>query len=92
MAPISIGLFRLFGGRYLNLNGVGVVELCRVYRNYSKTAVTAVRVAHLDSSRRLRSGRAWTHRIGGSFGYSQAGARIAWVSLLHLLFCRLLTS
>jgi hypothetical protein len=35
---------------------VRLVGLCGVYRDHFKTAV---RVAHLDGSRRLRSGRAW---------------------------------
>jgi hypothetical protein len=61
---------------------VRVVGLCGVYRDHFKTAV---RVAHLDGSRRLRSGRAWRHRISGSYRYSQTGARIARVSLLPKL-------
>ena len=82
-------LFWLFGRRYLNLNGVYVVGLCGVHGDYSKTAA---RVAHLNGSCGLRSGRAWPHRVGGQYGHSQTGARVAGVRLLHLLLGGLLAS
>ncbi len=56
----AVGLFRLFGRRDLNLNGLNVVGLCGVHGDYSKTAV---RAAGLNGSRGLRSGRAWAHRV-----------------------------
>ena len=59
--PAGVGLFRLFGRRNLNLNGVKVVGLCGVHGDYSKTAG---RVARLNGSRGLCSGRAWAHRVG----------------------------
>jgi hypothetical protein len=59
---LSFGLLRLFRRRDLNLDGVNVVGLCGVHGDYSKTSV---RVARLNGSRGLRSGRAWAHRVGG---------------------------
>jgi hypothetical protein len=61
VAPPRVGLFRLFGGRDLNLNGVNVVGLFGVHGHYSKTAI---RAADLNGLGGLRSGRAWAHRVG----------------------------
>lgn len=57
-----VGLFRLVGRRYPDLNGVNAVGLCGVHGDYSKTAVC---VAHSNDSRGLRSGRAWAYRFAG---------------------------
>jgi hypothetical protein len=81
-------LFRFIEKSYLDLNGVNVVGFRCVHGN---CAETTVRVARLNGSHGLRSGTAWSHRVGGKSGHSEAGARSAGIRLLHLRFGGLLT-
>ena len=55
----------LLGGRLLNLNGEDPIRLRRLNRDYSKTPAPT---AHLNRSRRLRSGGTWPYGIVGQYG------------------------
>ena len=80
---MSGDLFRLLGGRLLNLNGGNPIRLRRINRDYVKAAV---RVARANGYRGLFSRRRGHHLIVDHDRHAKACAGVAGIGLFHRLF------
>jgi len=83
-----VDLFRLLGGRLLNLNGGRPIGLCHIHRDCPKVAVG---VARSNRYAGLFTRRDWDHPAVDQYRHAKRCVGISGIDLFHFLFGFFLT-